>query len=338
MNKRTSSLLLIIILLATACSLASEKMDPIDQTLTPLSAIVIGTATARAENEGGAGEELATAVVEATARSQVIYATQTARASLNDAARLATATVIAPVVAELPRYGIDPAQGYVAWIHKPVTIDLYGYQQTGYANDYQQITAKDFVMAADINWTDKNSLSACGFMFRSNGDQNKPSQYNVIMSRVASGHLAFTATIDGEIGNIHAFFPYDQDKSFQWQNGTTNRLAVVVRGAIIDIYTNGVLIGEVDTTKPPPNLNLMIGKPELPTGATPEQLQVYQNQLNEYNQITDQVSAQLAQAQRNYANNNKAIYSEGLLGFIGMSQSGSLTCKFSNAWLFIIER
>ena len=54
------------------------------------------------------------------------------------------------LVAELPRYGIDPGQGHVAWVHKPVTIDLNGYQQSGYANDYQGITARDFVMAADI--------------------------------------------------------------------------------------------------------------------------------------------------------------------------------------------
>ena len=139
-------------------------------TLTPLSAAVAGTATAQAANVGGAGDQLATAVAKATAQSADIYATETARASLNDASRLATATVIAPVVAELPRYGIDPGQGHVAWVHKPVTIDLNGYQQSGYANDYQQITAKDFVMAADITWYTFNSLSACGFMFRSNGD------------------------------------------------------------------------------------------------------------------------------------------------------------------------
>ena len=245
-KKHIPFLAVLLLLLSVACGLGTAQLSPIAMTLTPLSAAVEGTTTAQAANVGGAGDQLATAVARATSQSADIYATETARGSLNSASRLATATVIAPVVAELPHYGINPGQGYVAWAHKPVTIDLNGYQQSGYANDYQQVTAKDFVMAADITWYTFNSLSACGFMFRSNGDRNKPSQYMVIITRFATGYLAFTATVNGEMSNMRTFYPSSQDKSFTWLNNATNRLAIVARGALIDVYTNGVMIGEIE--------------------------------------------------------------------------------------------
>jgi hypothetical protein len=168
------TVLLLLLCLAYGCG--ASQLDSMSSTLTPLSAAVAGTATAQIANVGGSADQLATAVYNATAQSANIYATETSMGSLNDTSRMATATVIAPVVAELPRYNINPGQGYVAWAHKPVTIDLNGYQQSGYANDYPQVTAKDFVMAADITWYTFNSLSACGFMFRSNGNRSKPSQ------------------------------------------------------------------------------------------------------------------------------------------------------------------
>ncbi len=320
-----------------ACGLGAGQPNPMLLTLTPLSAAVAGTATAQNANVGGAGDQLATAIAKATAQSADIYATETARASLNSASKLATATVIAPAVAELPRYDIDPGQGYVAWVHKPVTIDLNGYQQSGFANDYQQVTAKDFVMAADITWYTFNSLSACGFMFRSNGNTNKPSQYMVVITRYATGYLAFTATVDGEISNMRTFYPYTNDKSFTWQNNATNRLAIVVHGALIDVYTNGVLIGEIDTTQPPPDSLQSPPSLEIPKNATPEQLQDYQNQIDQNSQNITLCRARCPMHRKNFAK-NKPIFSEGLLGFVDVSQSGESKCTFSNGWLFILER
>ena len=151
MHKKTIPFIVIVfLLLSMACGLGTPKLDPMSQTLTPLSAAVEGTVTAQAANIGGADDKLATAYARATATSADVFATEAALGSFNDASRQATATAVAPAVAELPRYGIDPGSGHVAWLHNPVTIDLNGYQQTGFANDYQQITAKDFTMAADI--------------------------------------------------------------------------------------------------------------------------------------------------------------------------------------------
>jgi hypothetical protein len=328
--------LTVILLLGAACGSGAGKLDSISLTLTPMSASIRGTATARAENSGSS-DELATAIANATEQAGLVYGTQTAVAALNEPSRLATATAIAPVVAELPRYGIDPAQGYVAWLHNPVTIDLQGYQQTGYANDYQSITASDFVMAADITWNTVSSVSGCGFMFRSSADTNQPSQYIVLISRVASGQMAFLGMSEGKISNFHIYYPKGTDKSFNWFNDATNRLAVVARGKYIDLYTNGEWIGQVDVTVPPsaslPNVPAM----ELPSGATEAQQQDYQNQVNQTNSGIDYFNSLLSQAVKNFTTAN-IILDEGFLGFIGMSQAGTMTCTYDDAWLFIIER
>jgi hypothetical protein len=335
-KKNIVFLSLFLLLFSMACGLGAQ-LNPLAQTLTPLSAAVEGTATAKAADVGGAGFELATAVAKATAQSADIYATETARASLNDVSRQATATVIAPAVAELPRYGVDPASGHVAWIHKPVSIDLNGYQQSGYANDYQGITAKDFAMAADISMNTFNSLSACGFMFRSDGNTTKPTQYMVVITRYATGYMAFTANVKGEMSNMRTIYVQGQDKSFNWQNNATNRLAIVVRGKMIDAYTNGVLVSTIDTSQPPPDNQQSPPKIEVPPNANPDQVKDYQN-LIEQNQVnTDLVNGQMGDARKNFAK-NKPILTEGLLGFIGVSQSGQTKCTFNNGWLFLIER
>ncbi len=306
------------------------------ETLTPMSLSIAGTATARAGDEG-TGDTLQTAEAVATQRSQEIYATQTARASLNEPARQATITAMAPVLAELPRYGLDISQGYVAWIHQPVTINLQGYMTNGYANDYSQITAADFVMAADITWNTVASLSGCGFMFRSNGDQNEPDQYSVLLTRTAGGYLAFMATAKGNFANFHYYFPKEVDKSFSWFQDSTNRLVVVARGNLIDMYTNGHLIGEVDTTQPPQQIALNFPQFDLPPGSSPEQQQDYENMIAQYTEAGNIINSQLAQAEANFIK-GRAVYTDGMLGFIAMSQSGTATCKFENAWLFILNQ
>ena len=336
-TKRISFLLalslLTVILFAASCG--GKKLDPMSMTLTPMSASIAGTATARAADTGGS-DDLATAIANATKQAGEIYATQTARASLNEPARLATATAIAPVIAELPRYGIDPGDGYVAWMHPPVTIALEGYQQTGYANDFQNITAGDFVMASDITWHSGNSLFGCGFMFRSDGNTNKPNQYTVFITRTASGYLAFMSMADGEIANFTTFFPKNEDKSFSWFEDATNRLAVVARGNMLNLYTNGILIGQFDVTTPPP---ATLPKPpalELPDDPSAQMLQDYAEQNDIYDQAIGQINQQLAEAKKNFGDGQKVL-TDGFLGFIGLSNSGMVTCKFENAWLFILK-
>lgn len=337
MSGRMKFLLLITtaaLLIVTGAACGVIQSPSLLQTLTPLSASVEGTLTARA-GEVDSDDSLSTAIAKATSQANIVYSTQTAVAALNEPSRLATATAIAPVVAELPRYGIDPSQGYVAWLHPPTSINLDGFQQTGYANDFPSVTAADFVMAADITWNTFNSVSGCGFMFRSNGDTNEPSQYVVIITRVASGHMAFLGMADGKIANFKSFYPKGRDKSFNWFNDATNRLAVVARGNMVDLYTNGELIGQADVTEPPSMSISLPPAPELPAGATEQQVQDYNNQVSQANAGMDVLNAQLAQATKNFTTSN-VVLTDGFLGFVGLSQSGTMNCKFENAWLFIL--
>jgi hypothetical protein len=128
-----------------------------------------------------------------------------------------------------------------------------------------------------------------------------------------------------------------QDKSFSWQNDAINRLAVVVRGKMIDAFTNGVLVAEIDTTQPPPDNQQSPPQFEIPNNATPDQVKDYQNQIDQNSQNLDLLNSQMGSARKNFAK-NKPIFSEGLLGFVGVSQSGQTKCTFSNGWLFLIER
>jgi hypothetical protein len=302
-------------------------------TRTPIDEAVMQTVTMRAIEQADTGHEVATVYAEATALSQ----DSTAQALIDNAAFQATATAIVPVLEELPRYGVNPLEGHVAWLHKPVTLDLNGYMQSGYANDYPEVTAADFVLVADITWNTLAGTAGCGFMFRSDGNKEKPSQFMVDIARFANGTLYFSALVGGNLANAQIFYPKSKDNSFNWLNDSTNRLAVVARGKMLEFYTNGVKIGEVDITKPPPaTINAPVF-PQSPVNPSPEQLREYQDQVSQFSQIINQNQADLLEAQQNYYNKKIATFMDGFLGFMSASEYGHTVCKFSNAWLFSMK-
>ena len=234
------SLLGILSFLIQGCG-TDAQTDSANATLSAMRQAIAGTATAEKANDSNASD-LATAEAEATQQSQDISATQTAQLADRDETKLATATVAAPVVAELPTYGLDASSGKVGWIHDPLTLDVSGYQQSAFGNDFMNVTAKNFVLAADVTWDTQYGDSGCGFMFRSNGDQQNPDAYMVIASRFAIGRVVFMALADGELANLRHFYPKETDRSFEWRNGTTNRIAIVARDNLIEVYTNLVKI------------------------------------------------------------------------------------------------
>ncbi len=317
-----------------ACDLVAQPDQP-DETVAALSAAIAGTATA-SQNEDSSSGDLATAEAEATARSIEIFATQTAQPAGQDQVQPATATVAAPILAELPFYGLDASSGHVGWVHDPLTLELEGYHVFEYGNDFMNITARDFALAADITWDTQYGSSGCGFMFRSNGNQNKPSQYMVVATRFANGHVLFLALSEGEIANIYEFYPRDDDRSFDAQINTTNRLAVVARGNILEIYTNRVKIGEIDTTQPP-------GRPVLPDVPMPPidksdlaAVRRYQSELKEHEEIVQQTKSDFQSATNNYKN-RQAVFDDGFLAMTALSESGHTACKFDQAWLWLLD-
>lgn len=333
MRKFTIIFLLFAGFTLVACSGADSTPNA---TLTALSAAVGRTATASG-GQSGATDNLATAQAAATATSAAINATQTAQVSGRSDSALATATVAAPILAELPQYGLDASSGHAAWLHDPLTLEVSGYHETAFGNDHMQVTAADFVLAADITWDTQYGASGCGFMFRSNGDQDHPSQYMIIISRFANGRMLFTAVDGGELANMQDFYPRDKDNRFDWQNQTTNRLAVVARGNLLDIYTNHSLIGTVDTTNPPGQSGAP-PKPDLPADQNnQEQMNIYQNEMKEYQDIVNQSNQDYSLALSNHAA-RPAIFTDGFLGFLALSESGRTSCQFSNAWLWVLDK
>jgi hypothetical protein len=328
------SLLGILSFLIQGCG-TDAQTDSANATLSAMRQAIAGTATAEKANDSNASD-LATAEAEATQQSQDISATQTAQLAGRDETKLATATVAAPVVAELPTYGLDASSGKVGWIHDPLTLDVSGYQQSAFGNDFMNITAKDFVLAADVTWDTQYGDSGCGFMFRSNGDQQNPDGYMLIATRFANGRVIFMALADGEPANLRHIYPKDADRSFEWQNGTTNRIAIVARDNLIEVYTNRVKIGEIDTTQPPKQ-PILPPKPEPPIDQLDQTAKkAYEDQLEHYENIVEQSQGNFQVAKTNFEE-GKAVFSDGFLSMLAVTQGGRTVCEFDKAWLWLLE-
>jgi hypothetical protein len=332
---RIIMLLAFMLLLALACNLPNQSSQP-EVTIDVLAQSIASTQTAETVEEHSSND-LATAQAAATQTSQNIQATQVVAASTKDIDQKATTTAEAPVLAALPFYNLDANQGNVGWVHPPAKIELQGKNQYGYANDFMQTIVEDFAMSADVTWDTQYGASGCGFMFRSDGDKNKPNQYMLIASRLGNGHVIFSALADGEMANVHDFYPRDSDKSFNAENGSTNRITVVGKGNIFEIYTNGVKIGEVDTTQPP-SMPKLPAKPALPTDQNiPSEMDKYRKQLEEYQDMVSQVNTNYGIALNNYKKTS-AVFDKGFVAMIGVSESGKTMCQFDNAWLWLIEK
>ncbi|MGB3701938.1 MAG: hypothetical protein WA997_11775 [Anaerolineales bacterium] len=328
------SLLVMLSFLIQGCG-TDPQSDSANATLSAMRQAIAGTTTAEAVDAANAGD-LATAEAVATQQSQDISATQTAQVADRDETQLATATVAAPVIAELPTYGLDASSGRVGWIHDPLTLEVSGYQQMTFGNDYMNVTAKDFVLAADVTWDTQYGDSGCGFLFRSNGDQQKPDGYMLIASRFANGRVVFTALADGEPANMRHFYPRDADRSFEWQNGTTNRIAIVARDNLIEVYTNRLKIGEIDTTQPPKQ-PILPPRPEPPVDQLDQNAKkIYEDQLEQYEDIVQQSQTNFQVAKTNFEA-GKSIFTDGFLSMLAATQGGRTECKFDKAWLWLLE-
>ena len=273
---------LLLIVTALACSLGGDAGANQAATVTAIAAAVAGTAEANAEaaqlNEAAA----ATAGAEAAIESEAAAATVALVATDSFNAAAATTEALAPIQAELSKLGLDPNVGRLGWTHEPVTIVAEGYLQYDYANKNLLTVAEDFVMAADITWNTRFGTTGCGYVVRSDGDEEAFNQYLIIATRGANGHVGFITQRAGEIIQEESFDIYANglDPLFEWQNDTTNRLVVIGRGNQFLIYSNGTLIGEI---------NAISG------------------------------------------------FVKGFNAFVALNESGDTTCRFENAWLWLLE-
>lgn len=333
--KRTAFFLMIMVALGSAI-LACASGSDVDATAQAINDVFSKTATAAAGDDAQPEDPLETAQEKATATAQAVQVTRTAISEINTEAQKATTEAAAPVLGELKLYDVNTDQGYVAWIHQPITLSVDGYMAFDFANDHPETIIRDFVISSDITWNTQYGSSGCGFLIRSNGDQNKQDSYMALITRGGSGHLIFAILEDGEPVGGYDIFPRTNDKSFDWNNDTTNRVAVKGQGSLFTFYTNGAQVGEIDLTEPPP-------KPVVPAAPkTPEDqldlkaMDEYRKQLEEYQQmlqdISDNYNALLARFEM-----KSPIFEEGFTGMAVVSESGDTTCHFEDTWLWIIE-
>lgn len=337
-NLQQATLLHLLIFgsLLSACSIGSSNVAR-ESTIEAISASVRATATARAAANSDPNAALKTAQADATSQSQFIAGTQAALGALGADAQSATAAAYAPILAELPRYGIDPSVGRVGWIHPPVTLEVEGFMQYDYINHFIATVAGDFVVSGDITWDTIGAASGCGFVLRSDGKEEALNQYLAIMTRVASGHILFATMAEGEVVTGQDLFAQGHDPIFNWQNEATNRLTIVGRANRFWIYTNGSLLGEIDPSAPPPQPNLP-PEPEKPVDTSnAEAMANYLQQQAEYEIVVEQIQADF-RARRRALQTADTTFERGFVAMVALSQSGRKTvCKFDNAWLWLIE-
>ena len=305
---------LIVIMVSLACGTSGNDAST-ESTIEAISAQVRATGTASAAQGAQAPQALDTSSDSLTA----------------------TAVAFAPILATLPKYGVDPSEGRIGWVHPPVSLDASGYHHFEYVNYYIGTLAQDFVISADITWNTVGSTSGCGFVMRSDGNENALDQYVAIITRVASGHFLFSTMSDGEVVTGRDIYARYTDKTFRWENDTTNRLTIVGRGNRFWVYTNDTLIGEIDPSAPPPQPNFP-PEPEKPANQSdPQAMALYEQQKIEHAAIVEQMKAEYATRMRAY-NGADTVFERGFMALVALSESGrSTTCKFDNGWLFLID-
>lgn len=236
-----------LLLLITACSGPSASGP--GATAQALAESINQTATASSLDEVSSEESLLIAQAAATAEREAIAVTQTARAQASEDEAALTATAAAPIMAELPTYGVDPAAGELAWIHPPVEISIEGYLQSDFVNQFLATVARDFVLSSDITWNNDTSASGCGFVLRSDGNQEAANQYAMFITQANAGSMSFIRQTGGEPFVVRAFSFSGIDPAFGWRNNETNRMTVVGRGDTFSLYTNGTFIEEVSASE-----------------------------------------------------------------------------------------
>ena len=322
MHKNRALLFLIILLLASLACGAGSNTDA-ESTVQALNTQILESATAAAAQNSNADAAAQTA--------QAVALSQSKPAELT-----ATAEAFAPRLAELPKYGVDPSEGRLGWVHPPVTLDASGFHQFEYINYFIGTVAADFVVSMDITWDIVGSIAGCGFVLRSDGNSLELNQYMVMMTRVASGHVVFATMSNGQIVQYRDIYARYTDKNFSWDNLATNRLTVVGRGNQFFIYTNDTLIGEVDPTTPP-RLPILPPEPQRPADANnPQAMTEYKQNKAEYDNVVSDINSQYAQ-RLSAANAADKTFERGFIAMVALSESGCKTqCQFNNGWLYLI--
>jgi len=185
--------------------------------------------------------------VPATEAADILRQTAEAEEAAVLTAQAERAATIEPIKAEVASYGVDPNQGDLGFTHPPISIEVTDFEDADWRNQNLLTIARDFVLVADVTWNSAFAESGCGFAIRSDGDEENPSQYIAALTRGAQGHVLFAEQVEGDVdlNLVTDIYANGIDPKFEWQNDTTNRMAVVGRGQEFTLYSNGTRLGTV---------------------------------------------------------------------------------------------
>jgi len=354
MTKRSSRVILIfsiLFVMMLACNFSPEgNSDDRDATVQSLSTSVAATTTAIAvevQTTPAIAQPQATvppvvevpapAVPQATEDLQATQAAGQALAATEAAgqALAATEAAIAPLKADLARYGVDPQRGQLAWVHPPLRLEIDQYMGRSFGNNFPTVIVQDFLLSADIVWDTEYGAAGCAFVFRSDGNQSKPNQYMVWMTRLTNGRVDFMVFAQGQLVGVRDFYANGIDAAFDGGNGATNNLTVVGRGNQFKVYTNGELLGSADPNAPIPPL-ILPAEPPIPANiSNPSVRAAYEAAVAEYRQTISRLKSEynnrVAIAKK--ANKN---FPAGIVAMGAMAESGRTMCEFNNAYLWLI--
>jgi hypothetical protein len=257
-------LLFLVMGLAVGCDLGGEAAEEREATVEALREMVVLTATAEADEDVSSEELLATAEAAATEAVATISAASTeaaievtATAEAAEATRAAQPDPTGPsplelsgeaetaVREELPLYNVDPGRGGPALGHPPANLSLDGSEPVALTTEFASLSLQDFVLAADVTPNVQSGSAACGFVLRS-GTGEDALQYVLLSGPPGSGQVVLQTWRAGaplEEETI-AFDAASLDLAFSGTNEATDRLAVVVEGPTLTVYSNGTRLGE----------------------------------------------------------------------------------------------
>ena len=132
-----------------------------------------------------------------------------------------------------PLWALIPAGGRLAWQHPPLSMEV---------TDFEDAASRQSIYLDPgpriLSWSPTSpgipayAESGCGFIVRSDGEEENSNQYFIGLTRGAEGHVLFGEQVNGEVNldEVTDIYANGIDPLFEWQNDTTNRLAVVGQG------------------------------------------------------------------------------------------------------------
>lgn len=330
------SVIMAVVILVPLLSSCFTPPDPVrEATVSALAERVEKTITAAAKEETeGENVEKATTVVKATTTAEAQEIQKSTEIAVDPESVKQTAEVERPVRAEVPFFGVDAERGKVGFVHPPFTLEAQGQDGIANRNDFAGVVVEDFVLSSKITWNTQYGDSGCGFVVRSDGNPNVPSQYLILLTRFANGHVGFLVISKGDLVNGVDLYPRSEDRRFTSDNDTTNQLTIVGRGNLFEIYTNGVLIGTVDPNQPPSQPDI----PPLPEEPTDqEQKKTFTALEQGQGEIEAQIRSRFSQRQDEFKEANKE-FPKGFVSMVAVTQAGKVTCTFTDTWLWLIDK